>query len=916
MKKTALRQEKQARTRQRGSVQRSFVQARRVYDHLLCLESGFVTILAVEGISYDLKSPDEQLLLNEAFQQMLAGLSYPIQILWRVLPLNLNEYLDQFTFLPDQEEAEGIWPLLSSTHAAFFQHLGQRRTLLKRTIYLVIRVDGMGKPQSRAQRLFSRKRRLHWQQQLEQARQDLNLRAAELMRQLGDMNLFVKRLRGEQELVPFYYSCLTPAKADRFPLAPAVIDAIDRPIRAAYLAPGAPSLLSMEAQDKALVVLDSSSPHLPEPPRGFSQLADLVAPAAIIVQPDCLFVEKEYSRTFVVHHLPRTVSTGWLKPLADLDEPMEVIFHLEPLSSSAMIQQLRRQNRSYRSSEMMARGKGGDTDPNTKIAGDDVRDLLPRLASGEERMLTISLLVQVRGSSKRVLNERTERIQAVLHTMLLVAHEALFEQEKAFRSCLPHGVCELPGMLLDSRSGSTLFPFLSNTLFHAHGVMEGVTPQGDPVIVDPWGEGMANANRIILGPPGWGKSHGVKSTVIRQILKAVCAQRDSHQKEKLCYQVIVVDPEREYAHMSNLFGGQVIRLSPGSAHCINPFDLPRVREEDQDKAEHIDRLAEHIQHLHRLLEIMLADRTPTGAGTLKSEEKGILDRVLFEAYRKVGITKDIQTHRRAAPLMRDVYEVLQTGRYGTDITGLTQRLERFVDGSLAGLFAGPTNVSLDRVIVDFDVRDLETELRPIGLFLVSNFVWTESFHSKIPRQLIVDEAATLMDYESGAIFMEDLVRRARKDHLGVTTITQNPLTFIKSAIPANCATHILMRQDATTLDLVQQMFRLSSREVHLLSRLPTGEALLLTNEKRLHIRFEASDVEHLLATTNRSEMAQWPEQCARDPDFARLLHRLGLDEPLERGELEETYTTGELPQLESEPQLPHTPSYHHQNSEV
>ena len=156
MKKTRVAQEKQARTRHRGSVQQSFVQARRIYDHLLCLENGFVTILAVEGISYDLKSPDEQLLLNEAFQRMLAGLSYPVQILWRVLPLNVDDYLDQFTFLPDQEEAEGIWPLLSAAHATFFQQLAQRRTLLKRTIYLVIRADGMGKPQSRAQRLLTR----------------------------------------------------------------------------------------------------------------------------------------------------------------------------------------------------------------------------------------------------------------------------------------------------------------------------------------------------------------------------------------------------------------------------------------------------------------------------------------------------------------------------------------------------------------------------------------------------------------------------------------------------------------------------------------------------------------------------------------------------------------------------------------
>ena len=118
----------------------------------------------------------------------------------------VTAYLDQFTFLPDQEEAEGIWPCSPATHAAFLQQLAERRTLLKRTIYLIIRVDGMGKPQSRAQRLFTRKRRLRWQQRFEQARQELDLRSSELMRQLGDIDLFVKRLRGEQELTPFYYS--------------------------------------------------------------------------------------------------------------------------------------------------------------------------------------------------------------------------------------------------------------------------------------------------------------------------------------------------------------------------------------------------------------------------------------------------------------------------------------------------------------------------------------------------------------------------------------------------------------------------------------------------------------------------------------------------------------------------------------
>ena len=351
----------------------------------------------------------------------------------------------------------------------------------------------------------------------------------------------------------------------------------------------------------------------------------------------------------------------------------------------------------------------------------------------------------------------------------------------------------------------------------------------------------------------------------------------------------------------------MIHLAPGSAQQINPFDLPLVREEDQ--VEHRDRLADHVHTLHTLFEIMLADRTPTEAGTLTSKEKGLLDRVFYAAYRKMGITQDSKTYDRPAPLMRDVYDVLKSGDCGRDTTGLTQRLERYVDGSLSGLFAGPTNVSLDRVMVDFDIKELETELRPVGLFLVSNFVWTQSFHSRIPRLLIVDEAATLMMYESGARFLEDLVRRGRKHYLGFIVLTQHPGILKESAIPANCATHVLMRQDATTLDLVEQMFKLSSREVQLLRRLPTGEALLITNEKRLHVRFEASEVEHLLSTTDPREKAGWPELCIHDKEFAQLLHRLGLDDP------EEKQITTSLPILKQD-QVLIVSNDHHQSSEV
>ena len=841
------------RTLKVGSVQARFVDVRSVHDAVICLAaptSGrqeYVTILQVEGISYDLKSEAEQQLINELYQAFLSALPYPIQILWRVLPLNLSEYVKQFPLVDaggseQQSEAswsaeEGIWQPLAASHRTFLERLAAQRTLLDRSIYLVVRVThAVTEPQSAIRhRLFPQRKRQHVQQAttpLEKARQELDLRVNEITRLLTNMHVSVRRLSGERELVPLYYSCLTPQRAMQYPLAHEIIDGIQRPVQMKRRW----SHMHHQTRHTSLSRVHGSESQDTMTTAGssdFSQLADMIAPAAVVVSPDCLKVDGEYTRTIIVSHLPRIVAPGWLKPLAELDEPMEVSFHLSPLNSALMVHQFQRRQMEYQSSHLIANRQGNEVDPHVKVAESDVDRLIDRLASGEERMLDLSILVVVRGSTRRALDERTERVQSVLHNMLLNVRTALFEQEPGFRSCLPYAQNQSrQAILLDSHSASTLFPFLSNSLFHPEGVLEGITSQGDPVVLDAWSAEMANANRIILGPPGWGKSHQVKASIVRMALKYayVSGRQDRAQHT---FQVIVIDPEREYGRMTAALGGQVIRLAPGAVNHINPFDLPTMVAEHLSGAmhtplEHGDRLADHVQKLHTLLEMMLADRLPDQAGTLTANEKGLLDRALYECYRKVGITADVKTHDRSAPLMRDLYDVFESGVCGPDPTGITQRLRRYVHGSLAGLFAGPSDIALDRAVIVFDIHDMETELRPIGLFLVSNFVWTQSFQSQIPRQLIVDEAATLYQYESGAHFLEDLVRRARKHYLGVTIISQHPVIFRESAIPANCATHVLMRQDATSLDVIGSMFKLSDRELQLLRRLGIGEALLTT----------------------------------------------------------------------------------------
>jgi type IV secretory pathway VirB4 component len=460
------------------------------------------------------------------------------------------------------------------------------------------------------------------------------------------------------------------------------------------------------------------------------------------------------------------------------------------------------------------------------------------------------------------MNARGDRIRAMLYAMQLGSRVAYFEQEKGFLSCLPYGrnalrTGEYP-LILGSHEASSTFPFLSQTLFEAGGILEGITRTGSPVVVNWWGSARRNANRLIVGPSGSGKSFKVHMDIDRLFLrygKKLCEQDHA----PLPFQCIVVDIEREFRRHTRARGGQWIRLAPGTKQCINPFDLPQThRRQTHQYVEYA--LADKIADLQALLDVMLADHDASGRGRLSSQEKGLLDQVLYEAYRRAGITNDPTTHNRTPPLMRNLSALLKSGVCGEDTTGLGSRLHRFVEGSLAGLFSGQTNVDLSAPLECFDIHDLPTDLRPIALFLLSSHVWNSSFGSSIPVLFIVDELASLFQYEEGRRFIEALFQRARKHNLSVVGVTQYVGLLEDSSIPTNSATTILMAQEAASLDKVQQIFHLSDAEVRELRTFGKGEALLLMGEQRLAVRFEASPQEYEMATSDPADLARAARQ--------------------------------------------------------
>jgi type IV secretory pathway VirB4 component len=311
--------------------------------------------------------------------------------------------------------------------------------------------------------------------------------------------------------------------------------------------------------------------------------------------------------------------------------------------------------------------------------------------------------------------------------------------------------------------------------------------------------------------------------------------------------VIVIDPENEYKKLADAVGGSFINISLASPQHINPLDLPIPRPDEKPE----DVLRSNVINLVGLMRIMLGGMTP--------EEDAIMDKALNETYAARDITPqtDPSLWKQRVPLLEDLERVLE-GMEGAE--SLVRRLRRYTRGTFAKFFNQSTNVSLDKPLVVFGIRDMEDELRPVAMFLILRYVWNQVRSTLKKRFLVVDEAWWIMKEEDGASFLFGMCKRGRKYWLGVTTITQDVNDFMKSMygqpIITNSSIQILFKQSPATIDIVQKTFNLTDEEKYLLLECEIGQGIFFAGQKHVLMKVVASYIEDQIITTSPEEISK------------------------------------------------------------
>jgi type IV secretory pathway VirB4 component len=582
---------------------------------------------------------------------------------------------------------------------------------------------------------------------------------------------------------------------------------------------------------------------------GTRTLADLIAPSGAEVRRDHLQLDAHYIRVLAVTGYPRTVAAGWLAPVVeDLNLPLEMSMHIRPLASGDMVRTLGLQVARLESSRRVDMLAQRIADPERDVGLEDAERLRSSLQRGDERVFSVSLYLLVRAATRRALDESTRRVETLLDGLLCHSRVALFEQERAFRSCVPEGRDSLLiPRNLDTSSLAISLPLASSSLVMQRGVLYGVAAQNQsPIIIDPFDSSFLNYNLAVIAPSGSGKSYFTKLLALRHLVAGT--------------EFLVIDPEDEYRAVADAVGGEVVRLAASSPHRLNPLDL--VTPEPGSSGAEADPLAQSLAVVLGRLELLLcAGAAPGGVpGVLDIYERAVLDQALMRTYAAAGITSDPATHNRPTPVIAQLHAALNQNE--SDVGArLAARLLRHIpgQGSLgAGVFAGRTNVTLDQPFTVFHIRELPKELWPLAIHLISSHVWNTARQVRRQRLLVVDEAAMLLAHPSGGAFLADVARRARKHYLGLITIWQKVGDLTGSehgeTILTNSEMKLLLKQSEEIIDVADGRFRFTPSERRFLLGALKGEGLLLARGGRWPLKIEASPAEHRLATTNPREL--------------------------------------------------------------
>lgn len=504
---------------------------------------------------------------------------------------------------------------------------------------------------------------------------------------------------------------------------------------------------------------------------------DAVAPDWVEVTPDTYVVgnsttgDEWHTATLVARDWPASVAAGWLAPaLFGCGGDVSVALHTTRLSKSAARRLLKTQ-RVLQTSVAQARAeRGAIADPAEEMDLQSAATLAPLVEENAEALFSASLVLTLRAPDAEALRALITRVRDALNVPELGGMR--WQQRAGYLTAgVPYAADHLGRRrTIDTTTLAFTFPFLHGNVGTRRGPLWGIA-QADrsPVRLDLWSrdEGWKAPHVVLIGPTGGGKT-----VTAGHLLAEHATQADPPD-------IIIVDPVKgDYRRFVRELGGQVVRLSTGSDQSINAFDLPpAVIQSGTGEEAPQNPVLVQTRLSAGLIALMVAETDQP----LRKAERAAIETAILQAYASKGIRPDDpltwDAGPQGVPVLPDVLQELEADTQSAAAQSVAERLRPFCTGTLSGLFSRPTSLRLGSGITSLDLEGMDSELRPLAVWLIGNLVWKLAKRDRRRRIVVLEEVKPLLSYPESALMVAELYSLGRAYGLSVWAATQLATDF-------------------------------------------------------------------------------------------------------------------------------------------
>lgn len=524
--------------------------------------------------------------------------------------------------------------------------------------------------------------------------------------------------------------------------------------------------------------------------------------------------------------------------------------HMNALHNEQAVKMLKRKVTNIEGSkvqeQMKAARKGYDIDimpPDLVTYDEDVKRTLSNVQAGRDHMFVCTILVTIMEENKRKLNAMVGEINSKMSEQDCYLKPIDYKQDYAFISNLPLAYNEINiEYKLQTRSIAALMPFTTVEVFQTTGEqLYGGLNQLSGHIIMTDRKTLDNANGLVFGVPGGGKSFFVK----KEILSTFKATNDD---------ILICDPESEYIDITRKLKGQVVVISPSSKDYLNPLDIVVG---DGDIID--DVIKEQIDYLHNLFDIMFGSRDRLTEG-----EQNLLDKAALAAYEEYFKEPDVSR----MPTLQTLFEYVKDMELDKSDNNLSSKMERYVTGS-SNLFNHSTNVDINNRLVCFDINGLGEQLKMSAMCIIENHIWHRVRKNRDigkNTRYYMDEFHLFLREEQTAAYALEIFKRFRKYGGIPTGVTQNVRDIVNNpsadTLVANSEYIVILKHKDEDARILQQILGIPQQSMKYITNNAKGSGILFFGGTLIPFEdnFPDNNIVYDAITTKLSDIAEQKER--------------------------------------------------------